>query len=465
MAERLYYSRLRGPRIGDGVDPSGRAMVGPMTFRELSRRSAVWLAIAACGAAVTTCGAPNHTFYDDTKSGTGIGGAAGSAGTSSTGSAGSSAGGSGNTSDGGTSTGGSKGADASAGATGTGGTTGSGGSAGTTSSGGAAGSGGASGGTAGSGGKSDAGMTGGAAGSAGGKVDAGSENCFDNIDNDADGQIDCADPKCASVATCVTEEASHALGVLVDATAACPAGTTATAINRGIVGPPCNGCTCAPYPISCSADVFTYDTAAQCTGDTGLSGGTLVGNLTGPCVNDAFFQGNKAGVRVALKTNQQCSFGGTASVAPARWTTSKKLCAYTAKGGGCAAGKRCVPVQTDATTQCSLALGSTATCGGFGTTQNDWYTGFTDARTCGTCGCTASGGACQNAQVMFGSDYLCTVTSPQYVAANTKSCVMTAYSPPAGFSFAPVNPTCTASAPVSGALTPTGAQTLCCSPR
>jgi hypothetical protein len=316
------------------------------------------------------------------------------------------------------------------------------------------------------GGRSDAGTTGGAAGSAGGKADAGVENCFDNIDNNADGMIDCADPLCGTVGTCVTEEPNHALGVLVDATAACPAGTTTSAINRGIMGGACAGCTCTANPVTCSADVFYYDTAAQCMGDTANAGGVLAGRVTGACITNTtmpIFQGNKSGVRVLLNTGQTCSAGGTGSPAAVRWASAKKLCVYGARGGGCVAGKRCVPRQTDATTQCSVAAGTTATCSGFATMQNDWYSSYTDTRNCGACTCQAMGGACQNARVSLGSDYVCT-DSIMYYTPGPRTCAGTSYSPPAGFTFTAVNPTCTASAMQNGTLTPTGAQTLCCSP-
>jgi hypothetical protein len=277
--------------------------------------------------------------------------------------------------------------------------------------------------------------------------------------------IDCADPVCAAVGTCVTEEPNHALGVLVDAAAACPAGTTPSAINRGIMGGACAGCTCTPNAVTCSADVFTYDTAAQCSGDTTNTGGALARRLTAACASTdmPIFQGNKQGVRVVLNVGQSCNAGGTGSPPAVRWAAAKKLCVYGTRGGGCVAGKRCVPRQTDATTQCSVAAGATATCSGFATTQNDWYSGYSDTRTCGACGCQAMGGACQNARVSLGNDYTC-ADSIVYYNANTKTCAMTPYLPLAGFTFTAVNPTCTASATQNGTLTPTGAQTLCCSP-
>jgi hypothetical protein len=166
---------------------------------------------------------------------------------------------------------------------------------------------------------------------------------------------------------------------------------------------------------------------------------------------------------MALNVGQTCNAGGSGTPTAPRWASAKKLCVYPSRGGGCVAGKRCVPKQADATTQCAVAAGSTATCSGFATTQNDWYTNYTDTRTCSMCGCTASGGACQSAHADFGSDYVCT-DSLVSIGPNMKVCGNTSYSPPAGFYFTPVNPTCNASATQNGALTPTGVQTLCCNP-
>ncbi|HSY38454.1 MAG TPA: hypothetical protein VLA79_02970, partial [Polyangia bacterium] len=82
------------------------------------------------------------------------------------------------------------------------------------------GSGGAAGsrGTGGSGGAAGNRGTGGGAGGAGGAVckKTGAENCFDGIDNDCNGLIDCADPACGSaIAQCVALDPTSApIGLL-----------------------------------------------------------------------------------------------------------------------------------------------------------------------------------------------------------------------------------------------------------
>jgi hypothetical protein len=300
------------------------------------------------------------------------------------------------------------------------------------------------------------------------KADAGRENCFDNMDNNNDGLTDCGDPTCAGVGVCVTEPDNFALGVLIDKSAACPAGTTETKVFRGLTGgTTCTGCTCTPNPVTCDADIYAYGTVADCNADTTNTGGSLAGHVNAPCVDTHTLNSNvvtNGGFRASIVVvGQTCNGVGSASVSPASWTDSKKFCSYGLKGGGCPVGKKCVPVQADVNAQCALNSGS-ALCTGFNTTQNDWYTGYNDSRSCGACGCTAYGGACQYAQIQIGSDYTCAPTVAQYLQSGQKTC-QGSYVPSVGLTANKVDPMCTPSSTFSGSLSPVGQQTLCCSPR
>ena len=149
-------------------------------------------------------------------------------------------------------------------------------------------------------------------------------------------------------------------------------------------------------------------------------------------------------------------------MAPAQWTESKKFCAYGAMGGGCATGKKCVPVQADTNSQCALNSGS-GVCTGFTSSKTDWYTAYSDTRSCGACSCTAFGGACQYASVWIGSDYSCAPGSNLTLQSGEKNCTYK-YVPNVGLDAQKVASQCTASSTLSGSLSPTGQQTMCCAP-
>jgi len=480
------------------VLPNGPGYPGGM-ISVLLKRGAPGMLLTACGVAALTCGVPAHEFYADKDGGAGgssgvmtgggaSSGTSGSQGTSGSSTGGSSDGGSFGGGGGSSGTGGSSGGagkDGGSGgrATGGNGGTATGGSGGTAAGtggiakGGASGSsdgggtGGAGAGGAGTGGAGTGGAgTGGAgAGGAGGTVVVPESNCFDNLDNNGNTLVDCGDPSCASVAICVTEPDNFKLGVLVDRSVNCPTDTTETNVYRGLTGgTTCSGCRCTPNPVTCDADIYAYGTAADCDADTSKTGGALAGHVNAPCddVNPNRLNPNvvtSGGFRAGIiAVGQSCNGIGTPTVTPAQWTESKKLCSYNAKGGGCATGKKCVPIQTDPNSQCALNSGS-AVCSGFSLSMNDWYTGYGDTRSCGACGCQAYGGACQFASVWIGSDYSCAPGSNLTLQSGEKSC-MYRYVPNVGLDAQKVASQCTTSSALSGSLSPIGQQTMCCVP-
>jgi hypothetical protein len=134
-------------------------------------------------------------------------------------------------------------------------------------------------------------------------------------------------------------------------------------------------------------------------------------------------------------------------------------------GVGCsAASDICVPLAATANDQCALADGA-STCAGYQQADTAWYDDYDDQRSCGACFCTAVGGDCANMIVQIGSDYSC-INAAQ-VGDHMQNCIggFGIYSPPAQLVGTPTPPTgCDARAPISGEITPTGQQTLCCAP-
>ena len=412
------------------------------------------------------------------------GGSGGGSGGSAAGVAGSAGGAAGSAGDAG-SAGGAAGRGGTGGAagttSGTAGTTGGAGGA-TAGRGGGGGSAGAAGGAAGRGGTGGgagggSGTGGGGRGGTSGCVPTGAENCFNNLDDDCDGKIDCADSDCpTTVAQCVTlDPTGGKLGFMIAATAACPTGyTDQTTINKGISGGACTGCSCrVPTVTACTATIASYATATDCA--SSANPGTIAVNpfsSTSACTTPNWV-GSASGTIYGIQPgpftpvlNGSCTPSGTPTLGPVQWGATSRFCATTMIGGGCATtGQVCVPAVAGA--KCTMFDG-THSCQA-GTAADSWYTGSTDARTCGACACGgATGQSCSGMRITVGTDYTCGPPVTATLSSGTRFCYpsgMSVYSPGIVFTGTPTQPTsCPASSAISGALTPTGPKTTCCLP-
>ena len=265
---------------------------------------------------------------------------------------------------------------------------------------------------------------------------------------------------CAAAATCVPlEGGTLTAGVTVPADQECPPGFQGgeTLLHRGSAGGSCMGCSCVPGATTCSASLYYYGAAADCTGDTGLTGGTYWGTVDATCPTTPNFQSTLYGMRAVITPTSSCTPGGTATP---EWAEVTKFCRASATGTGCQTDEACVPTQI-ASAQCALAEGS-ATCATFGAVESDWYTDSSDTRTCDTCACTATGGGCGDMAINIGSDWVCTDT---YAIHDAQKQCQSSYAPPARTEGPPTDPTsCTADSVLSGSLDTIGHWTLCCAP-
>jgi hypothetical protein len=108
------------------------------------------------------------------------------------------------------------------------------------------------------------------------------ENCFNGIDDNCNGLVDCADPMCTGgttpIAECVPDPGAALSGTL--STSTCPASyPTATALYAGMVAGTCAGGTCSCLnglngPATCSAVMRSEGGAAGCA-----IAGTVVFNM------------------------------------------------------------------------------------------------------------------------------------------------------------------------------------------
>lgn len=285
-------------------------------------------------------------------------------------------------------------------------------------------------------------------------VDAGAEDCFNNRDDDCDGDTDCADSQCSGPAHCVPEASGAVLGTLLAAGASCPTGYTARTLRRGLDAEvACNGCSCVIRQSRCDAGIYGYGsyTCGQFQFAT-----PLYNTYSDRC------SAVPAGANVhyyTLRATTDCTPAGTGTPPPASWGETGTYCAADRVGGGCAAGSRCVPRFT--TKACSLRTGA-ATCGAGYPTSTTWYSAFTDTRTC-TCLCATGFGSCSGYIEAFEGG-ACTGASTQLGAGAEGSACGLAF----GLQSAIIRPSSIADTPCptqftgDGALTPTGAQTVCC---
>jgi len=317
-----------------------------------------------------------------------------------------------------------------------------------------------------SGAQAGGGSTAGAAGGAPACERRGAEQCDNGVDDDCNGKLDCADPACSEVTQCVPN--GSVVGVLVPETSVCPLGYDkgVQLIHRGLNDPGCGGCSCRPVPTTCTPHAWLYATTTECTADippysAGKQAMVAIpqkpGCTSGPVGSSVGIE-TPAGWRAkVVKSEDACSSSGSAIALPPTWGTTMKLCMTSAKRNGCNVGQACVPKPSTGQVCAQREL---AACPG-STSLQTWQREYTDERTCGSCGCSARGGSCSQIVVNLGHDWSCN-TVDSSLKDGEKTCVLSTYSPPAFYDGFPLDPTCSASAPVTGSVKPASPLELCC---
>ena len=345
-----------------------------------------------------------------------------------------------------------------------GGTGGAAGEAGT--SGGVAGTSGGSGGSGGS----VAGTMGGGRGGTGGDgpcVATGAESCFNGRDDDCDDLTDCADPDCAPVAQCVPLDATGGrIGVMVSTLSSCPTGYTDQLIlTSGLSAGPCTGCSCRPPGVTCTTNIYSFQSASDCNNVNNTGTYEITFTSPQPCTVPSWIGGNAGTIYGVQATSflapptGSCAPQGTARPGSVTWASTMRFCAAPTVGAGCLGGV-CVPVGSSP--KCAMFDGPRACW--TGTTSSSWNTGASDSRTCGACTCgNPTGASCSGMVLNVGADFACSTVSAA-VSSGQRRCYSGTgvNSPGVIFSGTPTAPTCSASAPLSGTVMPTGSKTLCC---
>jgi len=241
------------------------------------------------------------------------------------------------------------------------------------------------------------------------------ENCFNGVDDDCDGLIDCADTAdCSSVAMCVPTLTGASYGtVLTNAASACPqAGATSQLLYSFASAPySCYGCTATALgtpslPIYSDSSV-SCNMADQATNVGSVSTSTCA-SLS---VSNQFELGGITGVT--------CVLSGTSTLDQFVITTDK-FCADSSVGAGCPSGNVCAP-QVGSAVGCILVPSTTSCPASYPKAigLSTWYGGYSGSPSCPACS-TANNWAYDGLNVYSGSCGGTLVTSVSGVSGSPK---------------------------------------------
>jgi hypothetical protein len=291
------------------------------------------------------------------------------------------------------------------------------------------------------------------------------ENCFNNIDDDCDGHIDCADPDCTGgvspEAICVADPGTFTPGVVLPVAAICPDGwPTSTIVSSDIIQGCGNGtCGCTTPRSSCGAYLYA-EASNLCPHATSAA---FVDQAV-PCATQFTIpQGTYHSVGTPEWLGDCGAPMGAAFKATPYWFNTEKLCGGGLVGAGCASGSICVPRGSN---HCAMKAGSQLECpGGYLRRTRRYYTGIDDSSRSCQCACSVtSPGSCSGTPTMdLWDSAVCSgshVTVPGSCSSSDVSSAQ--YASLSG--LAVTAPMCEVEAKQIGSATLTGEQTICCTP-
>jgi hypothetical protein len=285
------------------------------------------------------------------------------------------------------------------------------------------------------------------------------ENCFNGIDDDCDGHIDCDDPDCTTIAVCVPPvTAPFVVGTTLDPVSLCPTSySSLEVIDSGLTAAAnCStGCSCG---VTCQTQIGSFGNFGNCPNTDNENQIAVLYNTM--CQSFNTWDGTLDVHQ--LVTPASCLNGGNPVLPTVSWATSKRVCSTALHGGGCTGGNWCVPITP--ASKCEVAAGTQTCDAGYNAVGGPWYTGYGDTRGC-SCSCGAPSGSC-GTTVSLHSDTGCTSAATTFAATATNNITCSAGGPFHSGRIEITAPTCGAPTynPETGALTPTGLQTLCCVP-
>lgn len=299
-------------------------------------------------------------------------------------------------------------------------------------------------------------------------------NCFDGLDGEADGLVDCADPDCSDVARCVEIPAGWAL-VAIELTApnAAPQGSCDTTPEVRHTDPDttpaCSSCGCTEtQAATCSApEISCWYTSTSCSGtpsyQAALPAGCTSSNLPGiPGGGQSAGACRLTGVATPIAP-PVCAFTGGALTPEPMFGGDAHVCSSIATSM-CGGSEACIPLGHPAGEVCIRHAGQHTCPTGWDAALTIFASGA-DSRGCEPCSCSAT---CSGGGYIVHDSAGCTTYHPD-VSVMTSNCTATPdiwdYTDGTLFATAgtPSAPTCGGGAPV-GLVTGEGEETVCCVP-
>jgi len=261
------------------------------------------------------------------------------------------------------------------------------------------------------------------------------ENCTNGIDDDRDGNIDCADSDCVVGYSCAPPVPGGGwVGPLSiwsgsGSPPACtndrgfPTEVTNAGTGASVSPSSCYSCECgAPQGVSCQVGTAALFSNGTCSGL-----GRNLDIVQGSCIAFVSLTLDPAGVSwdSALATGGACipKSSGSPFFPPVQWDTRMRACGDPSPNGrGCGAGT-CVPRQKDpfAAQLCVYQRGNLACpAGPYSSNRRVYFTGVQDTRTCSDCECTAPSATMCTGTMRLYTDQNCSVD--ETILSNVSEC-------------------------------------------
>lgn len=289
------------------------------------------------------------------------------------------------------------------------------------------------------------------------------EDCRNGVDDDCNGQTDCADPACEEITQCVPNAIAFAL---VGEATPCPEGYNFfDFVFNELQDPGCAGCSCRPVAKECEAYVAVYADATVCSRDISpYTGGMELKepastSCSQPIGKEIDLVTDIKGFRVSVKASSDaCTISGAALPLPPTWNVKRKRCSRQLQQNGCLQGSYCAPT-AKVEQLCVHAPSGVCPVAEWART---YFQAFDDRRSCTPCECTAKYGSCNEFGATLTSDTTCNLGTTPVLYDGQKTCMTLPADAYARAVGKPQDPICNASTSKQGTLTPKAPVNLCC---
>jgi len=239
------------------------------------------------------------------------------------------------------------------------------------------------------------------------------EDCLDGLDNDLDGDIDCADSDCTTGFTCTDEAPTGWTSVALEQGMGaapmpmpCPDGTIEESLFTGPAGPAeCSACTCGALAgNTCNAPTIAcFPGSNNCgSGQQDWTNNFANGNCAKP---DIGFTGS-----LSCRLTSAATVGQSGACPPSMsdfgnkdtWAGWVQSCGIKTGNGGCGTGKVCTAKPLDTQSLCIRQDGQQMCPGGWNPVEA--YLGGVDDRSCAACSCTSNASCTGGTYQVFDSN-------------------------------------------------------------